>query len=236
MASSKLPILMYHNIAPELGGGLTISKKKFEAQCKYLAAEGYQTHHFSELMTNQPLSAKKNCVITFDDGYVNQLDYAVPLLKQYHLKATFFIPLGYLGKTDQWNTGELSIMTVAQLRALPSETIELAYHSFQHQKYNELSLEEISEDTKKCFDLTTEKKLKFTNALAYPYGKFPRKDPEKSQFFNLLENHGFKFGLRIGNRIEKFPFQNPFEVNRIDVKGEWSLLKFKRKLKIAKLF
>jgi hypothetical protein len=41
--------------------------------------------------------------------------------------------------------------------------------------------------------------------------------------------------LRIGNQINKFPFKNPYEIMRIDIKGEDSLLKFKLKLRFGKL-
>lgn len=227
---------MYHNIHPESGEGLTCSMANFEAHCKLLVSEGYKTYHFSETAAISELPAKKNCIITFDDGYVNQLNYAVPLLRKYKLKATFFIPLAYLGKADTWNTGDLPIMTAAQLRTLPSDTIELAYHSFQHKKYDELSFQEVSEDTQKCLKLAEEENLNFTNVIAYPYGKFPRKNPEQAIFFKQLEDAGIKNGLRIGNRIESFPFKNPFQINRIDVKGEWTLAKFKRKLKFGKWF
>ena len=71
--------------------------------------------------------------------------------------------------------------------------------------------------------------------LAYPYGKFPRKDLEKREFFQQLESHRFVYGLRIGNRLNNFPFPNPFELQRIDVKGQWKLKKFRRKLKYGNL-
>lgn len=227
---------MYHNIIPENGQGLTIGIKNFEAQCKFLASEDYSTHHFAELLNCASLEGKKNCMITFDDAYVHQLQYAVPILQKYKLKATFFVPLAYVGKTDAWNSGTLQIMTVSELRSLPSETIELAYHSFYHRNYAALTTEEISEDTQQCFELVAKHELNFTKVLAYPFGKYLKKEPEKAQFVKLLQQHDFKLGLRIGNRVERFPFKNPFEVNRIDVKGEWSLSKFKRKIRFGKLF
>lgn len=232
----KLPILMYHDITPETGEGLRVCVSSFEAQCKYLVDNGYSTHHFAEILKSETNLKGKNCILTFDDGYVNQLTFAVPILQKYGLKATFFIPLAYLGKSDKWNDGAIPIMTAAQLRSLPSETIELAYHSFEHKKYDELSASEIEEDCRECFKVVSEEKLDFTKVVAYPYGKFPRKSPEKEHFFQQLKQNGFELGFRIGNRIEKYPFNTTFEINRIDVKGEWSLLKFKRKLKIGKLF
>ncbi len=233
---AKLPILMYHDISAESGKGLRVSVSGFEAHCKHLASNEYTTHHFAEILKPETSLKGKNCILTFDDGYVNQLEFAVPILQKYGLKATFFIPLAYLGKSDAWNEGANPIMTAGQLRSLPSETIELAYHSFQHRKYDGLSKEEIEEDSQQCFKVVSEERLDFTKVVAYPYGKFPRKNPEKKHFFKQLKENGFQLGLRIGNRIEKYPFSNTFELNRIDIKGEWSLLKFKRKLRIGKLF
>lgn len=227
---------MYHDITPQQGKGLRVSASSFEAHCKHLASRGYTTHHFAEILKNKSALKGKNCIITFDDGYVNQLEFAVPILQKYGLKATFFIPLAYLGKSDEWNDGDLPIMTAEQLRALPPETIELAYHSFQHKKYDGLTPSEIEEDCKACFNVVSAENLNFTKVVAYPYGKFSRRNPKKERFFQQLEENGFQLALRIGNRIEEVPFKNKFEINRIDVKGEWSLLKFKRKLKLGKIF
>ena len=232
----KLPILMYHDVSPTTSQALTISVEKLEEQFSYLAEKAYRTYHLNELMDLKTLPSKKNIVITFDDGYVSQLDLVLPLLEKYKLKATFFVPLNYLGKTDEWNTSSLPIMTSEQLKALNPNHIELAFHSFNHKKYNELTEVEIDEDTQLCFDSVSENDFTFTAALAYPYGKYPRETSEKKKFIAQLERHQFKYGVRIGNRLNKFPFKNPFEIQRIDVKGEFSLAKFKRKVKFGKIF
>lgn len=44
---------------------------------------------------------KRALAITFDDGYRNNLQYAVPALKDYGLTATFFLTTGFLDKTDE---------------------------------------------------------------------------------------------------------------------------------------
>jgi peptidoglycan/xylan/chitin deacetylase (PgdA/CDA1 family) len=233
---SKLPILMYHSVSLAESEGLTISTEKLEEQFKYLANKGYRTYHFKELMDLKKLTHEKNIVISFDDGYVNQMELAVPLLEKYDLKATFFVPLAYLGKTDEWNTALLDIMTSEQLKSLDPTRIELAYHSFHHKFYTELSPAEIDEDTQLCFDCVSENGLSFASVLAYTYGKFPRKSPEKEKFTDYLIQQQFKYATRIGNRINSFPFKKPFEIQRIDVKGEFGLSKFKRKINFGKLF
>ncbi|MEZ4858107.1 MAG: polysaccharide deacetylase family protein [Flavobacteriaceae bacterium] len=233
---SKLPILMYHKVNASQSEGLTISVAKLEVQFQWLAENGYRSYHLSELMNLVKLPSKKTVVITFDDGYVSQLEHAIPLLEKYNLKATFFIPLKYLGTTDAWNETSFPLMNATHLKSLNPNVVELGFHSFAHQKYNELSLSEIAEDTQLAFETASKNELPLTATLAYPYGKFPRKNPEKEAFFNHLQATQFVYGLRIGNRVNRFPFKNPYEINRIDVKGEFSLRKFKRKLKFGKLF
>ena len=48
------------------------------------------------------LPARAAC-ITFDDGYADNLDVAVPILKSYGLLATFFIATGFLNDGRMWN-------------------------------------------------------------------------------------------------------------------------------------
>ncbi|SHG44320.1 polysaccharide deacetylase family protein [Winogradskyella jejuensis] len=233
---SKLPILMYHSVSASdnESRGLTISAFNFEAQLKFLKSKGYQSFHFKDLQNLKKLP-KKSVIITFDDVYVNQLELAVPLLKKYGFKASFYIPFQYVGGTNNWDEGEKQIMSLEQLQSLDSEVIELGMHSFAHGNYKSMSLEQSIEDFKKSEEFIQTSGLNIHRTLAYPYGKYPRKGEEKELFFNLMKDHNIDFGLRIGNRINRFPFKNNYEIQRIDIKGEDSLRKFKLKLKYGKL-
>ena len=233
---ARLPILMYHNVTFSNGKGLTIGVENLERQFEYLHKNGFKTFHFAEILKLKSLPKGKNAIITFDDGYVNQMELALPLLKKYNLKATFFIPLDFLGKTDSWNTASLEIMTGEQLKSLDPKVVELGFHSFHHKKYTELTDAEINEDTRKSFVFVSENGLNFSPFLAYPYGKFPKEKVKNKVFNEILAQNGMQLGLRIGNRVNNFPFKKPYEIQRIDVKGEWSLLKFKQKIRFGKIF
>lgn len=232
---SKLPILMYHNITNqvEASKNLTISVENFERQICYLIDKGYVFYHLKELTTLQKIS-KKAIVLTFDDVTLNQLELAVPLLNKYNIKATFFIPFKYIGKTDEWNSGAQQIMTIEQLKGL-DERIELGFHSYAHKRYSDMNIHEWQNDMNFCKNFIEENKLNVAPFLAYPYGNYPKREPEKTSFFETLKNNGLIYGLRIGNRLNDFPIKNPFEIQRIDIKGEDSLFKFKLKVKFGKL-
>ncbi len=233
---ARLPILMYHHISVDKGSGLTISVENLEKQFAYLSENEYRTYHFKELLNLKKLPSKKNIVITFDDAYLSHLELAIPLLKKYKLKANFFVPLNFLGKTDAWSTSSLEIMTLEQLKSLDPKIVELGFHSFCHKKYTDLSNAEIEADTRRCMEFVSENELNFSPVVAYPYGKFPKKKPLQKIFEKILKTNGLDYGLRIGNRINSFPFKKPFEIERIDIKGEFSMLKFKQKIRFGKLF
>lgn len=218
---------MYHNVSEQKNEsfGLTISTEKLEEQFKYLSKNGYTSFHFSEL-ENKKKIPKKSIVITFDDITENQYINALPLLKKYNLKAVFYIPFFYIGKTDLWNDGNEKIMTLNQIQNTDLQIIEFGFHSFKHLDYNSLSDEEIKIDFDECKKIIFDNNLKVYPSVAYPYGSFPRKNPRNANFKLQLEKNQIKFGLRIGNRPNTFPFKKNHEIQRIDIKGQESLQKF----------
>jgi peptidoglycan/xylan/chitin deacetylase (PgdA/CDA1 family) len=233
---ARFPVLMYHNISPNENESidLTISVHRFEEQLSYLKEKNYVSVFASELLDASKLP-HKFVVITFDDVTENQLLYAVPLLKKYNCKATFFIPFHYVGKTDEWNVGAEKIMTIEQLKSLDYQQIELGHHSYAHQKYSKLTKDQVQDDFDKSFQFIRQNELNVFPSLAYPYGNFPKKEQQKSEFVDLLKNNGIKLAFRIGNRTNKFPLKSMYQIKRIDVKGHDNLLTFKWKLRLGKL-
>lgn len=235
----SLPILMYHNVSPNsnLSFGLTISVNKLEEQILFLKKKNYN-FLFASQLENELNNKSKNIVITFDDVTVNQLEYAYPILKKHNVKATFFIPFSFVGKSDLWNEGYFpereKIMTVEQLNSLDNSIIELGHHSFFHRKYSELTAEEVQDDLDKSFEFIANNSLNVFPSLAYPYGNFPKDKAKSELFISILKKNGIKLAFRIGNRLNKLPLISKYQLQRIDVKGEMSLFKFGFKLKFGK--
>jgi peptidoglycan/xylan/chitin deacetylase (PgdA/CDA1 family) len=233
---SKLPILMYHNVSNnyEICKDLTIFTETLEQHFKYIVSKKYTTFHFSELENKTQLPIK-SIVITFDDCTKAQLDFAYPLLLKYNLKATFFVPFELVEKQTYSNKKSNLYMTFEDFKSLNSNIIELGNHSYSHKNYSNLSIEEINSDLKKSINCFSQNNLNICKTIAYPYGKYPKKELSKSEFFKILENNNVVFGLRIGNKINRFPFKNKYEIKRINIKNEDNLLRFKLKLIFGKL-
>ena len=238
-----LPVLMYHKILPGNPDGLTVTTDQFDLQLMYLKEKGYRTIGFRTLTNlvkdGAPLP-RKTIILTFDDAYVNFREHALPLLKKYNFTATVFVPVAFIGKTNIWDKGNDQIMPDGDLKRIAlHEDIEIGLHSFLHRSYGDLAPADMKEDLKNCRETLDFYGIPFVNVLAYPYGGYPKKDPElKAKMISLFQRVGLDFALRIGNSINPWPIRHLFEIKRIDIKGTDSFFIFRTKLRKgrAKLF
>lgn len=186
---NRLVILMYHQIEKESHEDLTVSLKNLEQQFSYLSRKRYTSQFFSELIA----STKKNIIITFDDGYRNNLEYLPSLLEKYNLKATIFIPTGFIEK----GYNNYSMMTFDEIRNLDKKYFEIALHSHAHENLKNASLDFIEKDLKKNMEILDAQNIRYSRVLAYPYGKYPQKKDDKLAFFSILKKIGIDFAVRI---------------------------------------
>ena len=124
--AKKSLILTYHRVY-ELDYdpyALTVHPRIFEIQMKYLR-ENYNIIPLSELISQ--LKEKKikedSVIITFDDGYHDNLYNSKPILKKYDIPATFFISAGMIGgkKEFWWDELERIFLTRHTLTYKPLE-------------------------------------------------------------------------------------------------------------------
>ena len=237
-ASRKVRILEYHSISTDgFEDQITISKEKMIAQLDYLKKNNYKTLWLSELEEHQRMKKPlppKTVVLTFDDGFLDTYTELFPLLQQYNFKAVCFLVLGKLGKNIDWAGKYVKpntlLMNKEQIHQAASH-IEFGYHTYKHDNYAQLSFEEIDADLKQCQKVIEDEGLKVYPALAYTFGRyFRKKDEKQKRFFEILLQNNIRYALRIGNRINTFPFASPYEIQRIDIRGTEDMKTFQRRL------
>ncbi len=126
-----------------------------------------------------PLPQGHHVAVTFDDGFQNLLDNALPELAQRGIPVTLFIPSGYLARTPAWlqkypehEAHHLLIMSEQQLRNLPPEHVHVGSHSVHHAHLPELDAHALySElnDSKQQLETMLGTPI---NLLAFPYGEW----------------------------------------------------------------
>ena len=117
-SNEGVPVFIFHN-----------TPKGFETYLKILKGAKAHTYTFSEILEihNQGLHLQTNsCILTFDDGYVDNFYYAFPLLKRFKLKATIFINTLYIDNDPDYLTWE----QIKQMQ--DSGLVDFELHSHRH--------------------------------------------------------------------------------------------------------
>ncbi len=178
---SALPILGYHNVAMAPKDAafrlLYVSPDSFERQLWSLRRLGLRGVSTSEGIARLSNGTSRGCVaFTFDDGYVDTLTMAAPLLKQYGFQATCYVVSSAVGTYNRWDAEYLRerkpLMSREQLDQWLAAGMEVGSHSHSHQRLQELpqhvaryEIAESRTELRKMLGVAIEH-------FAYPFGYF----------------------------------------------------------------
>jgi peptidoglycan/xylan/chitin deacetylase (PgdA/CDA1 family) len=213
-------VIMYHKISENHQDFLTITAAQFEQQLLDFRAKGFNFISAQALLdyfeTAKPLPPKP-ILLSFDDGYLNNLSLAYPILQAHSAKAIIFLPTNFLGKTSAWDTpNDEPLMTVEQLKSMDSNLVEFGLHSHKHLDYGNISLSEMEQDLQACLDFFDDNTLSFTPVFAYPYGSRPKKKKDLEAMKALFVKKNIKMAFRIGNRVNPFEGSDLYQIQRLD--------------------
>lgn len=175
---SWVPILLYHRVIPSLpqhdpAGSITTAT--FESQLRWLARRGYRGLTISELV--QPAAQDQTgprVAITFDDGYEDNVIYALPLLKRYGFNATVFVVTDTIGAYNDFDAaygGErVRMLSVDQIQLLTASGIEIGSHTCSHpESLPDLSDHDLSEEVHRSRGLLEDVLGRAVQSFAYPH-------------------------------------------------------------------
>jgi peptidoglycan/xylan/chitin deacetylase (PgdA/CDA1 family) len=232
-------ILMYHMIREHINGkkfnSLRVFPAIFDKQIKYLSENGWHSFTMHEAITNRDKLPEKNVVITFDDGYRDNLINALPILKKYNFKATIYLVndrhdrdwSGYR-KTKNEGAGlkdepKLSDDDVREL--IRSGLIEIGAHTLTHVNLSALGKDESYKEICKSKVLIEKEFNIICDSFAYPFGLY-----KNSDVFDV-PNCGYTNAVTTKTGIADLKNCNLFEIPRITISGKDNMLAFKIKLK-----
>ncbi|MGB7240683.1 MAG: polysaccharide deacetylase family protein [Sulfitobacter sp.] len=119
---------------------LSVSQSRFRKQMAHLSRKGFKTISLAEcramLSGEMPFDASA-ILLTFDDGYADNLTDAAPILAEFGFTATVFPVLDLIGKDNQcWPMSDVKglgqFMTKPQLQAWLDAGHEIGSHTITH--------------------------------------------------------------------------------------------------------
>jgi peptidoglycan/xylan/chitin deacetylase (PgdA/CDA1 family) len=124
-ANGRLSILIFHRVlaAPDALFPEEIDARRFAEQMELLASafNVLPLAEAVERLAQGALPPRAACV-TFDDGYADNHDVALSILRRFGVPATFFIASGYLEGCCMWND-----TVIHAVRQAPGPVLDLAH-------------------------------------------------------------------------------------------------------------
>lgn len=212
LRSAKLPrIVMLHQVTPHADpSGMNMPPAKFEQMLHYLCQKKTTFCFVSELDQYQ---GQSNVVaLSFDDGFLDNYQYAYPLLQKYNAKATIYLAT---------KIKDIEVLTAEQISEMAaSGLIEFGAHTQDHVNLLKLSDEEAfaqMQASKQDVEALVGKCLSF----AYPFGRFN----EKHQ--HMAQQIGFKNAVSTRKKIEAYTEANQFNLPRVSTHGAMNALQMR---------
>lgn len=124
----RLSILTYHRVLPEYDPmrRLEPTAEVFNWQMELLS------RYFNPLSLSDALSMMRDgqlpdraVCITFDDGYANNAEQALPILRRWKMPATVFVTTGFLNGGRMWNDSVIEAVRIAEGAVLDLRDLEL---------------------------------------------------------------------------------------------------------------
>ena len=169
--------LMYHAVeSPPLFHslrGLYVDPSLLDTQIAGLVASGATFTTLSAWTTHRPI--ERQVVLTFDDGFQNVFDYALPVLQKHGVTSINYVVAGKIGGTNDWDSGGAQhrpLMDRAALLKWQAAGQEIGAHTLTHVSLTDVSMAQARAeifDSKKILEDLTGREVRH---FCYPYGNW----------------------------------------------------------------
>jgi peptidoglycan/xylan/chitin deacetylase (PgdA/CDA1 family) len=198
-----LRALMYHKVNDLPGNPVTVPVSLFDEQMAQLRELGYQPVGLEEVIAHyveaKPLPPGAT-LITFDDGYRDNLENALPVLKKHGYPAVLFVPIGYLGESrplpheERLTAAGVRNPTLdwGELRELEAAGVRIECHGISHRPVADLALDEAAREI-------VVSKLRLEEALGRPVQAFAFVKGSEADYLpvhlSLVRQAGYELGF-----------------------------------------
>jgi peptidoglycan/xylan/chitin deacetylase (PgdA/CDA1 family) len=199
-AERTLRVLMYHKVNDLWPNPTTVPTSVFDAQMTLLGELGYVPVSLDAVLEHYlhraPLPPKA-VLLTFDDGYRDNLENAVPILRRHGFPAVLFVPIGFLDDARPLPHEEsLRLLGIRnetvdwdELSELEAGGVRIESHGIGHRPLSELEPAEATREIA-LSKLRLEERLgREVEAFAFVKGSLADYRPEHA---SLVQQAGYK--------------------------------------------
>ena len=205
-AHGRVVVLCYHSVHPTKHFS-SATPELFAQQITWLK-NNCRLIRFSEALHQTRVSQKDDVpfvAVTFDDGYADNYDFAVPVLTTHEVPATFFLTVGLIEREPrvverfrQQRAGtyeDVEPLTWDQVLRMREAGMEFGTHTWSHPNLAGLDDESAAVELARPKEVLEQRLGETVTTFAYPYGK-PRRH-FTSETMRMAADVGYEHGASV---------------------------------------
>lgn len=216
---TPIPILLYHSVSSQLSRAIAPFAVRPEVFAEHLEliADGHVALTVSELVSlldrGEAIPAGA-VLITFDDGFADNLEVAAPLLQALRLPATIYLTTSYLEAAGQQERRHgVGMLSWSALDDLEAAGFEIGAHGHHHRQFDVLPIGAVTQDITHCKVLLEERLGHRVATFAYPHGY------SSAGVRQAVRGAGFDAACGVRNALSH-PFDNRWSIARLTVRSD----------------
>ncbi|MCQ4197898.1 polysaccharide deacetylase family protein [Streptomyces parvulus] len=168
-------VAMYHSVgdATDDPYRVTVTPDRLSAQLGWLRRRGLRGVSMTDLLAARARGEGRDLVgLTFDDGYADFVEHALPCLRRWDCGATLFVLPGRLGGVNAWDPlgPRKPLLTADGIRRAAAEGVEIGSHGLTHVDLTRADDAALNAETVESRALLTELTGAPVTGFCYPYG------------------------------------------------------------------
>ena len=203
---------MYHSVGgamPPRLRDLSVPAHRLEEQLAALADSGYGLVGLTEALARHA-RGDRVAALTFDDGYTDFLDQALPVLARHGARSTLYVPSRHLGGHATWlaDGGHLEILDAGGVRAVADLGHEVGSHGAVHVPLDVLPGPVVVAQLRESRRVLEDAAGRRVDSFCYPHGYHARRLREH------VRRAGYRNACTIGHRTSPTG-EDPWAVSRL---------------------
>ncbi|HEY3997340.1 MAG TPA: polysaccharide deacetylase family protein [Candidatus Xenobia bacterium] len=209
---AQAAILLYHSVA-DTSHPLCVRPEHFRAQLEFLQAH-YRVIPLADMVARLsggvPLQ-ERVASLTFDDGYEDAHSIVLPMLQQFNMPATFYLPTSWMGAGQAPSAcGALPLMTWEQVRELAQHGFDIGGHTVNHLSLKDIPPSAARREIQEGRARLEEQLGCSVSSFAYPNGSYDQR------IRDIVEEAGFTSAVTVEEGLVS-PGDDPFTLKRLGV-------------------
>ena len=155
-----------------------VDSNTFREQLRYYTENGYHTLKLSDILgdlNGTSDSKSKPLLITFDDGYLDTFENALPALRDFGCTATVFVVADLSRRINWWDApkqiAEARLMEPKQMIEMSKHGIEFGSHGLSHRSLPLLNNDDLELELRNSKKIIEDVLGQPVPYFAYPYGE-----------------------------------------------------------------